>query len=296
MVGEYFDRVLADSGLVVEATPVTAADILYRSTLPLPDEAVVTIGSAFIDMARLLGRRTAEMHQALASIEDPAFVPEPYTPFYQRGIYQSMRNLTSEAFSLLRNRARMADLPAAAQDLLSCEDEVLGRLRAIVGKVLSGPRQRIHGDYHLGQVLYTGNDFSIIDYEGEPARPLNERKIKRSPLRDVAGMLRSFDYAVQTALRDQMARGIEQANEARAQAFGRYWLAWTSSAFLSAYIEVATRNGTISSDASEVAMMLDVWMLEKAVYELAYELNNRPDWLEVPALGMKALLEAPSRS
>jgi maltose alpha-D-glucosyltransferase/alpha-amylase len=119
MVGDYFDRVLSDSALTVEPPPVTAADLLYMSTLPTPDDAIVTIGSAFLDMARLLGQRTAEMHAALASIEDPAFVPEPYTPFYQRGLYQSMRNLTSEAFSLLRNRARSAEsLPPAAEALL----------------------------------------------------------------------------------------------------------------------------------------------------------------------------------
>ena len=170
---------------------------------------------------------------------------------------------------------------------------MLGRLRAIVGKVLGGQRQRIHGDYHLGQVLYTGNDFSIIDYEGEPSRPLSERKIKRSPLRDVAGMLRSFDYAVQTALRDQLKRGMDQANEARAQAFGRYWYAWVSAAYLSSYVSLATANGTIAKDSNEVAMMLDVWMIGKAVYELGYELNNRPDWLEVPALGLEALLGRP---
>jgi maltose alpha-D-glucosyltransferase/alpha-amylase len=296
MVGDYFDRVLADSSITVEAPPATAADLLYMSTLPVPDEAVVTIGSAFIDMARLLGTRTAEMHSALASIEDQAFVPEQYTPFYQRALYQSMRNLTSEAFSLLRNRARMSELPPAAHDLLSREEEVLGRLRSIVGRVLQGHRQRIHGDYHLGQVLYTGNDFSIIDYEGEPARPLGERKIKRSALRDVAGMLRSFDYAVQTALRDQLARGMEQANEARAQAFGRYWQAWVSAAYLSAYLETATRNKTVATDSNEVAILLDVWMIEKAVYELGYELNNRPDWLEVPALGLQALLESQAES
>jgi predicted trehalose synthase len=97
---------------------------------------------------------------------------------------------------------------------------------------------------------------------------------------------------VQTALRDQLARGMDPANEARAQSFGRYWLAWVSASYLSAYIENATRDGTIASDAAEVALLLDVWMLEKGVYELAYELNNRPDWLDVPAQGVQALLEA----
>jgi maltose alpha-D-glucosyltransferase/alpha-amylase len=121
---------------------------------------------------------------------------------------------------------------------------------------------------------------------------MSERKIKRSPLRDVAGMLRSFDYAVQTALRDQLKRGLDQANEARAQAFGRYWYAWVSAAFLGSYTSIAMKNEIIASDTNEVAIMLDVWMIEKAVYELAYELNNRPDWLEVPALGLQALLEA----
>ena len=104
MVGDYFDRVLADSNLSVQAPPLTAADLLDLSAQAVPDEAVATIGGAFIDMARLLGQRTAEMHHALASVDNHAFVPEQFTPFYQRALYQSMRNLTSESFSLLRNR------------------------------------------------------------------------------------------------------------------------------------------------------------------------------------------------
>src|SRR5204862_7931890 len=153
----------------------------------------------YLDAARLLGRRTAELHAALASSpDDPVFAPEAFTDFYQRGMYQSMRTLTSQVFRLLRNRTE--EIPQSVQ-IIDLEEEVLARFRRVVEQRIGSVRIRTHGDFHLGQVLYTGRDFVIIDFEGEPARPLSERRLKRSPLRDVAGMIRSYDYAAFTAMR-----------------------------------------------------------------------------------------------
>jgi maltose alpha-D-glucosyltransferase/alpha-amylase len=151
---------------------------------------------------------------------------------------------------------------------------------------------RNHGDFHLGQVLYTGNDFVITDFEGEPARSLNERRLRRSPLRDVAGMLRSFSYAAHSALKERQERGLPEESEQRARDWGRFWQVWVSSIYLGSYLEEARRAGFFEAAPDEVELLLDVFMLEKAVYEVGYELNNRPDWLDVPLQGILELLQA----
>jgi maltose alpha-D-glucosyltransferase / alpha-amylase len=152
----------------------------------------------YLEQAALLGRRTGEFHLALASDpSDPDFAPEPFTDFHRQSQYHAMRGLASQSFLLLRNR-----LPALSEDkredaarILDMEKEILGRFQRVRRERLTGMKIRIHGDYHLGQVLYTGKDFVLIDFEGEPARSLSERKGKTSALRDLSGMLRSFHYA-----------------------------------------------------------------------------------------------------
>jgi maltose alpha-D-glucosyltransferase/alpha-amylase len=251
-----------------------------------------TIG-AFAESARLLGQRTAELHAALASgPEGSDFVQEAYTPFYQRSLYQSMRNLATNSFALLAQRVRSdANASPEAAAVLKLEEQVLARFRTIVNRQLSSTRIRSHGDYHLGQVLYTGNDFVITDFEGEPARSLNERRLRRSPLRDVAGMLRSFSYAVHTALRERNERGLPEASQQRALDWGRFWQVRVSSIFLGTYLEEAQKAGLLLASREEIELLLGVFMLEKAVYELGYELNNRPDWLNVPLQGILELLQ-----
>ena len=143
-------------------------------------------------------------------------------------------------------------------------------------------------------MLFTGRDFLIIDFEGEPSRSLTERRVKRTPLRDVAGMLRSFDYATVTALLDAVARGLVNADSDAAReldAWGRHWNEWVSTAFLGSYLEAAGDAPWIPADEDSLALVLDTALLEKAVYELAYELNNRPGWVPVPLRGIRDLLE-----
>jgi maltose alpha-D-glucosyltransferase/alpha-amylase len=153
---------------------------------------------------------------------------------------------------------------------------------------------RIHGDYHLGQVLYTGNDFVIIDFEGEPARSLEERRKKRSPLQDVAGMLRSFHYAAYAPLLQQADahKTIDEKLQALGN-WGHYWQKWVSAAFLKAYLDLVGNCPIIPGRRDELALMLDAYVLDKAIYELGYELNNRPSWLRIPLGGIAQLFQPP---
>nr|NIP73685.1 alpha-amylase [Gammaproteobacteria bacterium] len=162
------------------------------------------------------------------------------------------------------------------------------------GNKLAGQRTRTHGDYHLGQVLYTGRDFVIIDFEGEPARPIGERRIKRSPIRDVAGMLRSFDYAVRTAQHNlPHLEDLTAVDAEHLAAWATLWRDCVSWAFLSAYRAAVRGSGIIPAQRGQLSLLLDVYLLEKALYELAYELNHRPDWVDLPLAGLLALLERP---
>jgi maltose alpha-D-glucosyltransferase/alpha-amylase len=292
-VDQYIERVLVRSE-PPEAVPVPTGSLLDL-TEGEPPPLVAELLGGYVETARLLGRRVAELHRALASdAEHPAFAPEPFGLLHQRSIYQSMRNLTARTFRLLRDR--VATLPAEvvpdATRLARLESQVLEACRRIVGERLGGRCIRCHGDLHLGQVLRTGNDFVIIDFEGEPARPLGERRVKRSPLRDAAGMLRSFDYATQAALRTAPERGIVQATDLpRIERWVRFWARWTSSSFLRAYLHQLAGSGLIPAGRREIAMLLRFLLLEKAVYELGYELNNRPTWVAVPVRGVLGLLE-----
>jgi len=258
-----------------------------------PPPLLLEMGTHF-ELARLLGQRTAELHLALAhDPEDPGFAPEPFTTLYQRSLYESIRTSAARNLGLLRRRLGDLTGPAAseARHLLEREVELLETFRAIVGTRLGGMRIRVHGDYHLGQVLYTGNDFVIIDFEGEPARPLSERRLKRSPLRDVAGMLRSFDYAAATALFGSAERGaIREDDVPVLMPWARSLSQWASSAFLRAYLPPVQAAGLAPSERGQLATLLRVLLLDKAIYELGYELNNRPGWSRIPIRGILDLL------
>jgi len=247
-----------------------------------------------LELARLLGQRTAELHLALAhDPEDPDFAPEPFTTLYQRSLYESMRTSATRNLKLLRGQLGELTEPAAseARRLLEREEELLGAFRTIVGARLGGARIRVHGDYHLGQVLYTGNDFVIIDFEGEPARPLTERRLKHSPLRDVAGMLRSFDYAAHTALFGSAERGaIRDEDVGVLLPWALSLNQWVGSAFLRAYLPPVQAAGLVPADRDQLAVLLRVLLLDKAIYEVGYELNNRPGWARIPIRGILDLL------
>jgi len=248
-------------------------------------DAASSIIGPFLQSAKLLGRRTAELHLALASdVDDPNFRPEPFSPFSQRSFYQSLRGLNHKVFSSLAKKVK--DLPPArraeAEALRGMEERIHNVFMGIRGDNIRATQIRCHGDYHLGQVLFTGHDFIIIDFEGEPARSIGERRLKRSPLRDVAGMIRSFHYAAYAELGEEP----DPAQERRAIE----WYRCVSGAFLQAYREVAGRSTFIPPDRKQTEKLLNVFLLEKAVYELGYELNNRPGWIHIPIRGIRSLM------
>jgi maltose alpha-D-glucosyltransferase / alpha-amylase len=257
-----------------------------------PPQLALELFGGYLESARLLGRRTAELHLALASDPDhPSFAPEPFTPMYQRSMYQSFRGTVQQTFRLLRSLAH--EVPQAVQ-ILDLEREVLARFQPLLETRVVAKRIRCHGDYHLGQVLHTGRDFVIIDFEGEPLRPLSERRIKRSPLRDVAGMIRSFHYAAYTALFEETAGNRppdQQDNPAFLEPWVLFWYQWVASAFLGTYLEVASHGGILPATRREQDVLLEALLLEKALYELRYELNNRPAWVRIPIAGVLQLLE-----
>ena len=160
------------------------------------------------------------------------------------------------------------------------------------GKIAAA-RIRCHGDYHLGQVLFTGKDFVITDFEGEPARSLSERRIKRSPLRDVAGMIRSFHYASHTALVKQSTlHNKPEDTLPLLKHWAQYWYVWVSAVFLHTYLDIIKPTGLVPEDPAQLKTLLDAFLLEKALYEVGYELNNRPDWVNLPLQGILDILEA----
>ncbi|TVQ30279.1 MAG: maltose alpha-D-glucosyltransferase [Phycisphaeraceae bacterium] len=294
-LSQYFERAITEESETPEPPDASsAAALLELASKPPSKEAYERIGS-YLDSAELLGRRTANMHAALCSDDDdPAFSPERFTPHYQRGLYQSIRNQTTQALQLLRKRQQSIPDDAAedAGKALGAEKALLKRIADLPKNPIDAVRIRTHGDYHLGQVLFTGRDFVIIDFEGEPARSLSERRLKRPAVQDVAGMIRSFHYAAHSALHEQEVRGEvspRAAHEHRLEKDARYWHTWVCAAFLRGYREESGESVHMPANEAEFAMLLDAYLLEKAAYELMYELNNRPAWASIPLRGLVEL-------
>jgi maltose alpha-D-glucosyltransferase/alpha-amylase len=279
----YFEGSLSHPA--VQAPPVPRKHLLSLPKEP-PAMAQEKIG-AYLASVQLLGRRTAELHIALASArKNPDFAPEPFTPVYQTSLYQSFRGYTIRTMQLLRERLSLLpeDTQKDARAVLDAEKTIIARYDLVRRDTIQTSRIRCHGDYHLGQVLFTGKDFVIIDFEGEPARSLSERRLKRSPLRDVAGMIRSFHYAAQTALTKQVSDTASQ--------WAQHWYTWVAAGFLNAYLDTIKPEGLLPEDHDQLRILLDAFLFDKAVYEVGYELNNRPDWVKVPLQGILQMLAA----
>jgi len=250
------------------------------------------VGEFYLHMVGKLAERTAEMHSALASIDtDPAFSPEPFTTLYQRSIYQAMTDQVKRGMIFLRESMKAVPKEARplAEELLDREKEILKQFDTIRQEKIDTVKIRIHGDYHLGQVLYTGNDFVILDFEGEPARSLSERKIKRSVYRDLAGMLRSFDYAAFNVLMQNQS--IRPEDRKALEPWAELWSYYVGQHFIDVYTQNTEGAGLIPKEARQRELLLRSYLMNKAIYELNYELNNRPEWLPIPMNGILRLIK-----
>ena len=244
----------------------------------------------YLELAATLGRRTAELHLALASpTVDPAFAPEPLTPDHLASLREQFHATGVRAFEGLRDG--LATLPDAVVELaglvLSQRRRILDAFQTLGTGPTGGLRTRVHGDYHLGQVLLVKHDFVILDFEGEPSRPLAERRAKQSPLKDVAGMLRSLSYAAWASLQQFTSRGPEAF--ARLEPWARLWEQSTSAVFLRAYRDAAVSGSFLPDSLQDLRTLLDACLLDKALYEVLYELNHRPEWVGIPLRGILAL-------
>jgi maltose alpha-D-glucosyltransferase/alpha-amylase len=291
----YLEAAEAESsppGLAID----TGLTLLELSRREPPPEAHRLIGAS-METARVLGERVGRMHAILAAA-DPSerdLAPEELTPFIVRSIYQGIRTGVRDSLTLLRSRVgTLSDADrAVAAEVLANTDAVDRRLRRLLETRIGGRRIRVHGDLHLGQVLDTGSDVTIIDLEGEPARSLGERRLRKPALTDLAGLVRSFDYAAHAPLVGVAGTGGRLADAGDLPAWARFWSRWMSVACVAGYREATAGAAFLPPDDDGWSVLLEALLIAKAAYELRYELGSRPDWIGIPLLGFRELLSGP---
>ncbi len=280
-LGRYYERCLAweRAAPSTDAKPQTA----YL-------DAARELTGIYRDSAASLGRTTAQMHIALAGATDvPAFAPEPFTDADRLKLAQDLRAHAGTVFDSLRNSlSRLPDeLLEEASYVLGLRRKIWDRLSQLEKLNAHCLKTRVHGDYHLGQVLRVENEYVILDFEGEPSRSIEERRAKQLPLKDVAGMLRSFGYAARAALFNYTARRPEDIEQL--EPWAKAWEKVVADIFLQSYRETAADAAFLPRDDAAFRGLLDGFILDKALYELRYELNNRPAWVSIPLSGILSL-------
>jgi maltose alpha-D-glucosyltransferase/alpha-amylase len=279
-----------------EGGSTAAADLMNLAEQEPSQLARDHVGIA-LDSAAMLGKRTAQLHLALASpTEDPSFKPEAMAASDLESLLVALRKEAVGVLDLLKDS--VAGLPDEIIDLaglvLGRRSQILDNFRLAAEDGALGQRIRIHGDYHLGQVLQVKTDYVILDFEGEPARPIADRRSKLSPMKDVAGMLRSLGYAAYSGLIAYTTRRTEDWNSL--EPWARLWEQSMGAEFLRAYRQTAQGARFLPSSEDAFRKLLTVFLLDKALYELSYELNNRPTWVRIPLIGILSLpLEAGGR-
>ncbi len=257
----------------------------------IPELVQEWIEASIAEYARLLGVRTGEMHIALSSGSRPEFKPEPYSLHYQRSLYAGLQSLVRSTFlSQHKNLYKLSsEVRREAEQVLAMKEDILDVLKEIYKHKIDVTKIRIHGDFHLGQVLFNGKDFMITDFEGEPARSYSERRLKRSPMRDVAGMIRSFHYAAYGSL--FLDNQIRKEDFSKLIPFSELWYHYMSQFYINAYLDTVEGRDFAPGNRADLETLLTTFLLEKAIYELNYELNNRPDWVIIPLRGIKMLMK-----
>jgi maltose alpha-D-glucosyltransferase / alpha-amylase len=291
-LSRFFEAALASTGKA-RALAVKSHHPMDLMSEEMPAEAHELLGT-YVQSAHLLGERTAQMHAALADADgNPDFTPEPFTDHYRQGLYHGLVSYANRSLELLHNRASSLSGSAAedARRVVALEERIRKRFRPLRDHRITAMRIRQHGDFHLGQILYTGKDFVIIDFEGEARLSLSERRLKRSAMRDVASMIRSFQYAAYAALFGKIA-GITARPELipLLESWAAFWNAWATAIYLKGYFGVAGNLPFVPSDAADRRLLLDVFLVDKALHEVTYDLMNRPDWVRIPLRGILNLI------
>jgi maltose alpha-D-glucosyltransferase/alpha-amylase len=282
---------LAHAGDAAPDDPLQAGYPTYpaHAVQDAPPPFFAALENWYLTTAATLGRRTAELHLTLAETPGPAFVPEPADRSSLNALADEMHVRARSALDLLEQRVHTLNevTRSYAEAVLTNRGGLLARFDELRGLDNAGARIRIHGDYHLGQVLRTEEDFVIIDFEGEPDRPIAQRRIKQSPLKDIAGMIRSYSYAAHAAL---IASTIHIPDSLAAlEPWADTWQYWVSGAFLNGYRGTAGASSLLPRD-EQWDRLLRAFVIEKALYELAYEVNHRPDWVRIPLVGIRKLI------
>jgi maltose alpha-D-glucosyltransferase / alpha-amylase len=281
-VGRFYERVMA------KAKKEKLPKLINRDAIQFEDSPELIqefIGRGFYERVVRLGQRTAEMHLALASDNvTPAFAPEYFTANYQRSLYSTLRKLLRDRFKMLEQALPKLndETQKLATEVLALEDTILECFSEIYQTRINAIKTRTHGDFHLGQILFTGKDFIIIDFEGEPGFSFSERRLKKSPMKDVAGMMRSFHYAAFGKI--LLNENYREKDLEFLEGWAEQWQHYVSRFYLGAYLE---KMGMEKSLSPENETLIRTYLIEKAVYELGYELNGRPDWVNIPLRGIR---------
>jgi maltose alpha-D-glucosyltransferase / alpha-amylase len=286
-LGRYYERAMT---WPAEATPLTGPSGWLDGEPWLTPELDELLGISD-DAAAALGRRTAALHLELdAPATDPAFAPERLTSGDFAALAAAVQQHATSAFDLLKEALpRLADEQVElASRVIGYRSRIVARLQRLADLTPDSDKIRIHGDYHLGQVLRVGQDFVILDFEGEPARSLADRRAKQPPVKDLAGMLRSFSYAARVGLQTHLAR--RPGDPERLEPWARLWAQAVSAVFLDAYRRAVGAAPLLPREPADLAQLLDAYVLDKALYELRYELGNRPAWIRVPLTGILDLM------
>lgn len=284
-VGRFYERIMSKAKTIKLPKLINKASIKFEEA---PDVIQEFIGRGFYERMVRLGQRTAEMHLALGSnTSNPAFVPENFTANYQRSMYSSLRKLVKDRFNLLETTLPKltAEVQEFAKKVLALENDIMQCFSEVYQLKIKAHKIRIHGDYHLGQVLFTGRDFVIIDFEGEPGLSFSERRLKKSALKDVAGMMRSIHYAAFGKI--LLNENYRERDLEFLESWAEQWQHYVSRFYLGAYME-RMNMGTVLSVEDDV--LIRTFLLEKAIYELGYELNGRPDWTIIPLRGIHYIM------
>jgi maltose alpha-D-glucosyltransferase/alpha-amylase len=288
--GRFFERVLSKKGEA--GTPPAPPESLLNTDLEsIPPLVRELLGGVHLEMAQLLGRRTAEMHKTLGSSQEANFSPISFTAIHQRSLYQSMRISATRTLQSLNQlmKGLPEDTQRDASAILASEKEILSLLRKVMERKLSGTRIRIHGDYHLAQLLYTGKDFFLFGFEGGSENTMEERKLKRSPLLDLASMMVSFYSAAHSALHKHAS--MRKEDLPLLEPWEELWFRYVSGLFLSSYLKTAGDAPFLPSDLVEIKMLLYVFLLDRAIHELGNNLDN-PESISTHIKGILSLLKS----